>query len=305
MPVCIWCRSEHATFLFARRDRLGREMFSYWRCERCGLVHLEPRPAAEELPRFYTQEYECFQEEEGNWLLRWGQRRLWTARVLALRRYFPRPGHVLDVGCANGAFLEIMQEQGWRVSGIEPYPPAAERARTRLGHAAAIQSSTLEEADLAGPYDLITLWDVLEHLPDPVAALGRLAGALRAGGFLALGVPNLESWDARLFGPSWIGWDAPRHLYLFPDATLREMLAAMGFALVASRCLYGGYGAFIVSLDSALQERYGERPAGRRLRRLAALRPGRYLLWPYFRLAEAAGRGPIRTYFCRREQAGD
>lgn len=299
MERCIWCHSEKKVLLLQRRDRLGEGVFAYLRCARCGLVRLEPQPTAAEMVRYYPQEYECFQEKTENWLFRRGRRRMWAGRLQAIRRYFPHPGRVLDIGCAHGEFLEIMQQQGWEISGIEPHPPAAARAQARLG-AAVVQTAALEEADLDGPYDLVTLWDVLEHLPDPVAALERLAGALRPGGYLALGIPNLESWDAHLFGRSWIGWDAPRHLYLFPDATLREMLAAKRLQVVAVRCLYGGYGAFILSLDTALRERYGDGPAGRRLRRLAALRPGRYLLWPYFRLAETAGRGPVRTYFCRR-----
>lgn len=298
MATCVWCGREEATFLFSRRDRLGSETFAYLRCAGCGLIRLEPRPALAELARYYPEEYEAFQERQENPLFRWGRRRLWHRRLQAIRRYLPRPSRALDVGCSTGEFLEILQRQGWNVAGIEPSPRAAQQARTRLG-AGAVQAIPLEEASFPSEtFDLITLWDVLEHLYNPPAALCRLAGWLRPGGLLALGVPNLESWDARLFGPFWIGWDAPRHFYLFPDSTLREMLATAGFSVLDTLCLYGGYGAFLLSLDFSLQERYGEK--GRLLRRLVALRPGRYLLWPYFRLAEVLGRGPIRTYLCRR-----
>ncbi len=298
MAVCIWCGCKEATFLFPRRDRLGSETFAYLRCAGCGLIRLEPRPSLAELPRYYPEEYEVFQERRENPLFRWGRRRLWHRRLQAIRRYLPRPGRALDVGCGTGEFLEILQRQGWDVAGIEPNLRAAQQARARLG-AEAIQAISLEEASFPpGTFDLITLWDVLEHLDDPPAALRRLAGWLHPAGLLALGVPNLESWDARFFGPAWIGWDAPRHLYLFPDSILREILAASGFSILATLCLYGGYGPFILSLDFALVEHYGEK--ARLLRRLVALRPWRYLLWPHFRLAEALGRGPIRTYLCRR-----
>jgi SAM-dependent methyltransferase len=299
MSTCPWCHTDSVTPLFARRDRLGTGTFSYVRCDRCGLIRLDPLPSWEELQQHYPEEYEAFQERRESWLFRLGQQRQWARRVHAVQRYWRRgPGRVLDVGCATGEFLAAMQQRGWSVAGIEPSPAAAARARDRLG-ATAVQAAPLEQAVLpAGSFDLVTLWDVLEHLADPGAALRRLAGALRPAGFLALGVPSLDAWDAHLFGPAWIGWDAPRHLYLFPDAVLREMLAAAGLRVVATRCFYGDYGAFIPSLDLALREHYGERPAGRTLRRLAALRPWRYLLWPYFRLAEWLRRGPIRTYFC-------
>ena len=304
MAVCPWCQAERALSLFARRDRLGGGAFGYVRCAGCGLVRLDPLPSWAELQAAYPDDYEAFQEPRENWLLRLGRRRLWARRIGALRRHLhTTAGHVLDVGCATGEFLEALRQRGWTAAGIEPGPAAAARARARLGEAA-VQAVPLEEAVLpAGTYDLITLWDVLEHLADPAAALRRLAGALRPAGLLAVGVPNLESWDARLFGPSWIGYDAPRHLYLFPDAILRAMAAGAGLSVAATRCFYGDYGAWILSLDTVLRERCGERPAGRLLRRLAGLRPWRYLLWPYFRLAEWADRGPIRTYFCVAEGA--
>ncbi len=299
MARCAWCQEEKATLLFSRPDRLGRESFRYLRCERCGLVRLDPRPSAEALANFYPEEYEAFQAPRENRLFRWGRRRLWSKRAAAVRRYQPQPGRALDVGCATGEFLALLREQGWQVQGIEPNRAAADLARQRLGPAS-VQVATLEEASFPeAAFDLITLWDVLEHLPDPPAALRQVARWLRPGGMLALGVPNLASWDARLFGPYWIGWDAPRHFFLFPDPTLRAILAAAGLPAFASHCLYGDYGAWMLSLDFVLEQRWGKRPAGAFMRRVAGLRPWRYLLWPYFRLAERRGRGPIRTYFCR------
>lgn len=301
MLPCPWCHEASATSLFARRDRLGSEVFRYLRCDRCGLIRVDPRPSPEELLQHYPEEYEAFQERREKWLFRLGRKRLWTRRVrVVLRQRRGAPGRALDVGCATGEFLQALQQRGWSVAGVEPNPAAAAHARERLGDAV-VQVASLEEASLpAGSFDLITLWDVLEHVADPAAALKRLAGALRPGGILALGVPNLPAWDARLFGSAWVGWDAPRHLHLFPDAVLHDMLAAAGLSVVGRRCFYGDYGAFILSLDLALRERFGEGAAGRALRWLAALRPWRYLLWPYFRLAEWLNRGPIRTYFCSR-----
>ncbi|MGB9724482.1 MAG: class I SAM-dependent methyltransferase [Chloroflexia bacterium] len=300
MASCAWCGREEADFLVARRDRLGNETFAYLRCAGCGLIRLEPRPPSSELLRYYPEDYEAFQSRRENPLFRWGRRRLWYRRLQAIRHYLPRAGRALDVGCGTGEFLEIIRRLGWDGVGIEPNPWAARQARVRL-EAGVVQEIPLEEAAYPPEtFDLITLWDVLEHLDNPPAALRRLAGWLRPDGLLAVGVPNLESWDARFFGPAWIGWDAPRHLHLFPDSTLRGMLAETGFSVLAAPCLYGGYGPFILSLDFALQERYREK--GRFLRRLVALRPGRYLLWPYFSLAERLGKGSIRTYLCRRSR---
>lgn len=300
MSTCPWCHHTAAVLLFPRRDRLGEDAFTYFRCAQCGLIRLDPQPAPEALPRYYPANYEAFQERAENWLFRLGRRRAESRRLHAIRRHLSTwPGRALDVGCATGDFLALLWRHGWSVSGIEPSAAGAAQAARRLGPGV-VQGLPLEAAALPErSFDLITLWDVLEHLPDPPAALVRLSRALSADGLLVLGVPNLDSWDARLFGRAWIGWDAPRHLFLFPDGQLRAMLAAAGLTVTATRCFYGDYGAWILSLDLALRERWGTRPAGAALRRLAALRPWRYLLWPYFRLAEWCDRGPIRTYFCR------
>jgi hypothetical protein len=136
-------------------------------------------------------------------------------------------------------------------------------------------------------------------LQDPPAALRKIKGWLRPGGLLAVGVPHLHSWDARLFGPAWLGWDAPRHLYVFAEDTLRAVLEASGYQVVASGCFYGSAGSLVTSLDYVLQERLGASPLGRFLRGAIGWRVWRYFLWPYFRLAEWAGRGPIKSYLCR------
>ncbi len=292
LSSCPLCRDSRAVRLLERRDRLGTETFAYFRCTRCGLIRIAPRPAPEGLRRYYPAQYEAYQEAQEPWWQRWGRRRGWQRRIRFLRRHLPvRTGKVLDVGCATGEFLAEMQRLGWETWGLEPHPDAAARAQQKLcgGH---VLSASLEEADLpASSFDLITLWDVLEHLPDPVHSLQKVVHWLRPRGLVALGVPHLESLDACLFGRHWIGWDAPRHLFLFPRTTLRNVASRVGLQEIARGCVYGGYGSFLLSLETLLQQTGHEK-----LLRLARARVWRYLLWPYFRLAEACDRGPVCTY---------
>ncbi len=296
---CVLCGEQQARPLLQRRDRLGQATFTYLACPRCGLIRVSPMPSPEEIAAFYPETYEPHSEVRENWLFRLGRRWGWNRRLRVIRRHLAvHGGSVLDIGCGTGEFLALLQEKGWQVAGLEPGPRAAALARRRLG-TDAVQNLPLEQAEFAPwAFDLITLWDVLEHLRDPRAALERVRPWLRPGGVLAVGVPNLSSWDARIFGPHWIGWDAPRHLYLFPEATLRAILLQAGFAVLEARCLYGGYGALLLSLETMLAERSWGR-LGRRLHRVISTRPWRYLLWPYYRIAEWAGRGPVRTYLCR------
>ncbi|MGC8874236.1 MAG: class I SAM-dependent methyltransferase [Chloroflexia bacterium] len=295
MLPCPLCGEARALRLLERPDRLGRETFSYFRCPRCGLIRLEPRPACELLVRYYPATYEAYQEIVEPWWQQWGRRRGWHRRIHFLQRYLPvRTGRVLDVGCATGDFLAEMQRLGWETWGLEPNPGAADCARRKLP-GSRILDVLLEDADLPATFfDLITLWDVLEHVSNPVQGLAKAAGWLRPQGLLAVGIPHLESYDARLFGHHWVGWDAPRHLFLFPRATLRTLASQAGLEEVAHGCLYGDYGAFLLSLETALQARGWEKALG-----IARLRVWRYLLWPYFRLSELCDRGPVCTYLFR------
>lgn len=300
IPQCVWCKSAETECLLERKDRLRDQVFHYLRCRQCGLIRLDPFLSLEEKAQHYPPIYEAYQDQQENWLFRLGRWRYWSRRVHAVRRFLTIPrGSVLDIGCATGWFLAAMRQRGWQVTGIEPNPGAAARARQRLGPEA-VQAVHLEEADFPPEtFDLITLWDVLDHLQDPPAALRKMHGWLRLGGLLVVGVPYPRSWDTHLFGPAWLGWDAPRHLYVFAEGTLRTILEGVGFEVIATCCFYGGYGSLVTSLDYVLRERFGESRLGRLLRWVVGLRPWRYLLWPYFRLSEWAVRGPIRTYFCR------
>jgi SAM-dependent methyltransferase len=300
MSQCIWCKSTETEYLLERKDCLGDQVFHYLRCRQCGLIRLDPFLSLGEKVRHYPPTYAAYQDQRESWLFRLGRQWYWWRRVHAVHRFLTiRRGAVLDVGCATGGFLAVMQKRGWQVTGIEPNLGAAARARQRLG-SEAVQVVHLEEADFPpATFDLITLWDVLDHLQDPPMALRKMNGWLRSRGLLVVGVPYPRSWDARLFGPAWLGWDAPRHLHVFPEDTLQAILDGAGHQVIATCCFYGGYGSLVTSLDYALRERFGESYLGRLLRWVVGLRPCRYLLWPYFRLSEWAGRGPIRTYFCR------
>jgi SAM-dependent methyltransferase len=120
-----------------------------------------------------------------------------------LQRHQP-PGRILDVGCASGLFLKMVAGEGWAVEGIEPSEMQYRAASTALAGVGRVHCGTLEETDLPGAtFDAITVWDVLEHVPDPVGFLTRCKCLLKPEGKLYLNVPNLDSKEARLLGKRW------------------------------------------------------------------------------------------------------
>jgi SAM-dependent methyltransferase len=135
-------------------------------------------------------------------------------------------GRLLDVGCGKGRFLAAARDAGWRVLGIEFAPESA--AAARKAHAVDVISGDFLTAPLEGGFDVITMWHVLEHLPDPAAALVKAAGLLRPGGRLVVSVPNNESLQARLGGEDWFHLDLPRHMFHFGPRSLAAMASSAG-----------------------------------------------------------------------------
>ena len=143
------------------------------------------------------------------------------------------PGRLLDVGAGRGRFVAQAREAGWYAHGIEP---------SRRGIAAAraigieLVEGTIDDVDVPpGSLDAATLWHVLEHVDDPGAALERIAGWLRPGGVLLVGVPNLASVQAVIGAARWYHLDVPRHRTHFTVQGLEALLRAHGLEPVSTR----------------------------------------------------------------------
>ncbi len=196
------------------------------RCARCGLVYASPRSHDEEIRQSYEEVVDELYVEERR------------GRVLTFERNFrplqalvpasPRP-RLLDVGCYVGIFLEIASQHGWEVWGVEPSLWAAQEARRRGLH---VIAGTLAEADLApASFDVVTLWDVVEHFTDPKAELVRINRLLKPGGVLCIHTIDIDGLVPRLLGPRW-PWLMEMHLYYFSRRTLAHMLELTGFQTV-------------------------------------------------------------------------
>ncbi|MDE3068323.1 MAG: class I SAM-dependent methyltransferase [Verrucomicrobiota bacterium] len=139
-----------------------------------------------------------------------------------------RRGRVLDVGCGRGGLLQAFRRRGWEVQGTELSDQAAAYARQVLQLPVAIGS--LETLDLpSGHFDAVTLWHVLEHLPDSEVLLAEVRRLLKPDGVLLVGVPNFGGWESRFCRDKWFHLDVPRHLNHFTKAALRQALSEAGF----------------------------------------------------------------------------
>jgi dolichol-phosphate mannosyltransferase len=188
------------------------------RCRVCQLGFLKHSPEPEELSHLYSSLPGEMYESEA-------QGRLQTARrhLRILHRY-ARPGRLLDVGCASGIFLTVAAEQGWDVVGVEPSEALCRHAALALDGRGYVICATLQEAAPSLPScNAITLWDVLEHVPQPVAFLESCCALVKPGGHIIANVPDLDSLPARVFGTRW-PLLLPEHLTYFN----RRSLSACG-----------------------------------------------------------------------------
>lgn len=181
-------------------------------------------PSAEELEQAYGElRDDAYLAEADNRI------RTFEGGARLVRRYARGDGRaLLDVGCSAGLFLEVALRDGWDAWGVEPSTWLSERARQRVG--ARVFTSTLEHAPIDGrTFDVVTMWDVLERVPDPRAFLGAARCALRPGGLLVLNVPARDSFVARALGAHW-PLLLPEHLYYFSRRSLRALLGQCGLS---------------------------------------------------------------------------
>lgn len=277
--------------------------FPIVRCRQCRLIYVTPRPSQAEIGRYYPSGYGPYKRaiEDEDWgVLRWLRRRKLKVRLRHVRQITGlQQGRLLDVGCATGLFPHEAELQGWQAEGIETNPGAVKYARDRFD--LAIHQGALTALDLPeSHYDVITFQDVIEHTFSPSSVLRKTYRLLRPGGWVILTIPNIESWDALLFGPYWNGFDVPRHLYAFSWSVMERMLEATDFESVGHRCYFSGYFTFRTSLHRWLQGRWPQARWRVWLERIIYLPGIRFPLEPIFWLADRIERGPAVTFWARK-----
>jgi 2-polyprenyl-3-methyl-5-hydroxy-6-metoxy-1,4-benzoquinol methylase len=199
------------------------------RCRVCELMYANPRWNSSVVRESYSivEDRTYVEEREGRVLT--FRRNLQPFEALVAKNSDTR--RLLDVGCHIGVMVELAQERGWEAWGIEPSTWAAEQARAR---GLRVITGTLADAGLEKNYfDVVTMWDVIEHLTNPAAELRHVQRVLKRGGIFAIHTIDIESWFARLMGKRW-PWLMEMHLYYFSPRTLGKMLEQTGFQVIRS-----------------------------------------------------------------------
>ncbi len=169
-----------------------------------------------------------------------------TKKLNLINTYTKEKKTLLDVGAGTGDFLKVAKSNGWNIEGVEPNHSAREKALDK-----GISLTDRIEALTGKKYQLITLWHVLEHLPDLENQILKLVWHLEEEGTLIIAVPNFNSYDAKHYKEFWAAYDVPRHLWHFSKTAIEKLFSKHGLELVKVKPMI--FDSFYVSL---LSEKY-------------------------------------------------
>ena len=206
------------------------------RCKGCGLVHTNERLPLEALREIYSKDYFTsavskdlgYDDYEAN---RVEIKRTFIKRLQMLERIRNGvKGNTIDVGCAMGFFVDTAQQSGWQAEGIDISGYCVNYGKSQ---GLKLSESTVQELNgLPESYDLITMWDYIEHSPTPKEDLKKAFQLLKKNGVLALATPDIASLPAKIFKENWMGFKEHEHLFYFSGKVLKKALKEIGFEIV-------------------------------------------------------------------------
>jgi len=265
--ACVLCGGGEAVRLF---EKAGR---TFVRCAGCGLVALRPVPTAAELAAHHEASY-----RRGRYAVFAAADAIRTAiarqRLTEIRPLVPA-GAWLDVGCSTGALLAELASDGVAAEGLELSSAAVAEARAR---GLAVHEGAVERFTLPRRYAVVSAFDLIEHLLDPVGFARRVRSWLLPEGVFVLTLPNTASVAARLMGKQWYYHAPPDHVHGFSPDTIRRLLEATGWAAVSVRAAWKP-----LSADYVVEQLGHSNPALARIARATTAivpRPWRARPWP-------------------------
>ncbi|WZL90507.1 class I SAM-dependent methyltransferase [Salinimicrobium sp. 3283s] len=236
--------------LVCKDHTVSGEFFELRKAKDLDLLATFPQPNLERLPDYYKSEsyishtdskkgfFDKIYQQVKNLML---SRKLnWIAQEKT------GPIKILDVGAGTGDFLLAAKKRRWKVFGAEPNSGARALASKK---GVELEEETREFS--SGSFDVITMWHVLEHVPNLEEQIEELYRLLKPDGLLVIAVPNFKSDDAQKYKEHWAAYDVPRHLYHFSPSAIEKIFNSSGFLLTSQKGLF--FDSFYVSL---LSEKY-------------------------------------------------
>lgn len=245
--------SSNTAVLKVKDHSVSQEYFDLIPNSKYGYLETVPQPHSDKLPGYYiSDDYISHTDSKRNLF----EKVYHLVRIFSLKQklnlinaFSFKERSLLDVGCGTGDFLEIAKKNDWTVCGIEPNAQARSMANKKTGNAIFDVDKLLNFN--ASSFDVITLWHVLEHLPNLEEQIRILKKLLKPNGTLIIAVPNHKSYDATYYKAYWAAFDVPRHLWHFNKQSISKLFQDVSMEIVKIKPMY--FDAFYVSL---LSEKY-------------------------------------------------
>lgn len=214
------------------------------------ILSTNPRPEMNAIGKYYeSEEYISHTDSKKSLFEKLYQ----VIRSYSLRKkrrlvegFIKGKGSILDIGSGTGDFLLEMKSNGWSINGVEPNDDARAKAEAKLDIVLSQDTSLSGQADAS--QSAVTMWHVLEHVPNPSATAEKIYDILKPGGFAIIAVPNYRSKDAEIYGKYWAAYDVPRHLFHFSQPGMRYLFEQKGFKHKGTRPMV--FDSYYVSLLS-------------------------------------------------------
>ncbi|MCX6992234.1 MAG: class I SAM-dependent methyltransferase [Kiritimatiellaeota bacterium] len=225
------------------------------RCSRCNLVFLSRRPVESALPECYGDNYHVLAAWRHGGFSGWLYNLRYHFRYRSIRSYLAKDSiRILEIGCGDAMLLIALEKVLGNRCELVGLDYSIAGVALPAGSKIKLLQGDVRTAPIEGTFDIILLYDVLEHLADPVGSLGHIRCYLKTNGVLIGQVPNWNSLWRRVFSRWWSGLQVPRHMSFFTAATLRKTLEKAGFASV-SFCRVFDPGDLSVSVCNWLVDR--------------------------------------------------
>jgi len=231
---------------------VSKEKFELVKNTEYGFLVTTPLPDISELAKYYeTEEYISHTDAKRNLFEKVYHmvREYAIKKKVALINAEEEKGSLLDIGCGTGDFLSAAKNNGWKVTGIEPNENARIKANSKTDNKV-FDIAKLENLPVDS-FDVITLWHVLEHLPNLEEQIQVFKKLLKSNGSLIIAVPNHKSFDANYYADFWAAYDVPRHLWHFSQSSIKNLFRK--FQIELNKTIPMKFDSFYVSL---LSEKY-------------------------------------------------
>ena len=227
----------------------SKENFTIVSCGTCDFTFTNPRPLNENLGNYYKSDMYISHTNNSKGLFNWLYQTIRNYAVgikVALLKSITKEGAHLDIGCGTGEFLNACKNAGYSTKGIEPSELARTQAKNNYNLVVSDNTDLTQFSE--EEFDSISMWHVLEHIPNLNETISQFQKILKPNGKIIIAVPNYKSWDASYYKEFWAAWDVPIHLWHFSKSTIEKIFKNHEFSLRKTKPMI--FDSFYVSLLS-------------------------------------------------------